>query len=61
MARKNEKNNFYDEKDVENQLKVFNLLSKSQNFVKIDTEKQFEECSNFVNNFALNTIKNKKS
>ena len=36
-SRQNEKNDFYDEDDVKNQILIFDALSKSNNFYEIDT------------------------
>lgn len=36
-SRQNEKNDFYDDDDVKNQILIFDTLSKSNNFYEIDT------------------------
>lgn len=41
-SRINEKNDFFDEKDVKNQIKIFNKLAKENNFETVDTTKEVD-------------------
>ena len=41
-SRKNEKNNHYDDKDVNNQIRIFDELSASNNFFELNTNKQLD-------------------
>ncbi len=41
-SRKNEKNNYYNDKDVQNQIKIFDELSHDNDFVEINTNKQLD-------------------
>lgn len=50
-SRKNEKDNYYNDKEVEEQIKRFDMLSKLQNFVEIDSEKDIKDSFEIIKKY----------
>lgn len=51
LSRKNEKDNFYDIKDVKEQKQIFLKLANKNNFIVIDTNNSIDFCKNEIKKY----------